>query len=186
MVTMKPKRMSPQALFMLTSKRSEYSDEIARMNKKEELMLNRQLKVFERQERVAQSILKKHKREAERLDRLVSERSKQSINLEQYDIKRATARVGGHSDPTNDQSLATVRLPALGFQHDTMTSQSNRRTRRSRVPRQSLKMMSMRAMKTGVMVEDLEPVEHIKHQHHLRHHHSESSLVTEREPLDTT
>jgi hypothetical protein len=155
MMTIKSKVMTPQALFVLTSKRSEYSDEIARLNKKEELMLNRRLKVFERQERVAQSILKKHKREAERLDKLVSERSKQSINLAQYDIKRAMARAsGGYGVPASGQSMAAVRLPALGYPHSVMTSQSEPRQTRSRGSRRHLKIMSMRDMKTSVLVEE--------------------------------
>ena len=154
---MKSRTLSSQALFLLTLRRSEYSDEIARLNKKEDIILARRLKVFERQERVAQSLLLKHRREAEQLEKTVLERSKQSMDLSQYDTMRARARstcYGG--DPVNDQSLAAIRLPHLGHAHAQATSNPRPTWRRAHLSRHNLKMMSMRAMKTGVMQEKLQ------------------------------
>ncbi|KAK2145199.1 hypothetical protein LSH36_696g01092 [Paralvinella palmiformis] len=152
---MKSRTLSSQALFLLTLRRSEYSDEIARLNKKEDIILARRLKVFERQERVAESLLLKNRREAEQLEKTVLERSRQSMDLAQYDTMRAMARNSCYGEMRNGQSLAAVRLPQLGQgqlsrQHQQQQQQPRQTWRRSRVSRYNLNMMSMRAMKTGV------------------------------------
>ena len=46
---------------------SEYCDDVAKLNKKEDMLLARKLRILDRQERVAQNIFRRSIHEAERL-----------------------------------------------------------------------------------------------------------------------
>ena len=67
----------------------EYSDEVTKVNKKEDLLLERKLRVFDRQERVARSSLKKVMSDIERFKSTLN-MEHPTMDLEHYDKKRRT------------------------------------------------------------------------------------------------
>ena len=86
---------------------AEFRDETRSFNKKEDQMLHRQLRVLQRQERVANHALRKTRQEAERLRTCVRNTSERTLDLSEYDeIKRQQrfANYRGTPPPT----LATL------------------------------------------------------------------------------
>lgn len=62
------------------------------MNRQQALLLERQLRVLSKQERVAEFTLNKTIREAERLRKLVGDQTRRGINLKEYDSRKTHHR----------------------------------------------------------------------------------------------
>ncbi len=97
---------------------SEYSDEVSKINKKEDIMLERKIRFLERQEKISQSLLKKNKNEIERLKASISNNSYRSTDLTQYDQLKAHDRANSHHTTTRSGGVtwrdsSSVRLPPL-------------------------------------------------------------------------
>ncbi|KAK2173227.1 hypothetical protein NP493_892g03014 [Ridgeia piscesae] len=99
---------------------SEYCDDVAKLNKKEDMLLARKLRVLDRQERVAQNIFRRTIHEAERLQ--VAARTKQKRpDLQQFEYARQMARnsrYGGSEPSVRERSNRyptnpPTRLPPL-------------------------------------------------------------------------
>ena len=88
--TTKPLKISGKVINSVGMKRTanfyaEFRDETSRFNKKEDTMLQRQLRVLQRQERVANHALRKTRQEAERLRKCVRDSSDRTLDLTEYD-----------------------------------------------------------------------------------------------------
>ena len=82
---------------------AEYSDEVSKLNKKEDLLLERKLRVFDRQEKVAQNTLKRSINDVERF-RLSLESDKCTPNLSVLERQKELAKAFQYGVPSAGRS----------------------------------------------------------------------------------
>ena len=87
---------------MATSKRmfhSELSDEVTKINKKEQLLLQRRLRSLEKEERMANYAIDQTVKEAEKLQMTVLDCSRLRPDLRDYDARKSLARTCRYGSP---------------------------------------------------------------------------------------
>ena len=119
--------------YLVRVRRSEYSDEVSKMNRKEKMMLDRQLKVLSKQKRVAEHILNKTIYEAECLKLAVKDRSNRALSLQQYYNRKTIIRSRNYGGGTSHE-LAQVaedqdfHLPLLHSENENFLVTSHRKS----------------------------------------------------------
>ncbi|ELU00129.1 hypothetical protein CAPTEDRAFT_189752 [Capitella teleta] len=95
-------------------RRSELSDQVNKMNRQEEKMLQRRLRVLRKQERVAEHLMDRDIHDAERLRRFIDDKNGRAIDLNQYDTRKSTHK--------SDNYAYGVKFPPLTTGNSYMTS----------------------------------------------------------------
>lgn len=83
---------------------AEYRDDVENYNKKQQVLLQRHLRVLRRQERVADSFIRKNRREIEQIKDELTTRddiTQRSMNLEEYDELKCFYKISRHNNNNN-------------------------------------------------------------------------------------
>ena len=105
---------------------SEYSDEVTKINKKEDLMLERRLRYLERQERVSQSMARKAVHEIHRLKSSILDNNYRAPDLMYYDMKRTERLRQKYTRTKHNDMDKSFRLPPIS--NDLYSSSTTPRT----------------------------------------------------------
>jgi len=92
---------------------AEYGDEVAKINKKEDLMLARKLKFLDRQEKVAWNLIRKNMKEIEKLKTSITNDSCRATDLIHYDMKRSRDKASRYGSVHYERNPTNVRLPPI-------------------------------------------------------------------------
>ncbi|KAI0207938.1 hypothetical protein LSAT2_007384, partial [Lamellibrachia satsuma] len=89
---------------------SEYCDDVAKLNKKEDMLLARKLRVLDRQERVAQNIFRRTIHEAERLQNAARPKQKRP-DLQHFEHDHQMARTSRYGSGIEASYRSSYRYP---------------------------------------------------------------------------
>ena len=171
---------------------AEYRDEVDKYNKKQEVLLQRHLRVIRRQERVTQGVIKKCRQEVRQIKVDIKNTESHSMDLSDYDALKEFQRiVGGNgfrTDPNYSPPQVTprngagVKLPPLWQRSDSETMESKQGINSRYLGTGRPKALSLRALRSKKKL--LEPIETAINSHRQSSEPQSKVMGNEEGPLE--